>query len=100
MNNALDVHPKVVGGGIGSGAAVLVIWLLGLAHVVVDPVVAGALVASLSAVGAWLSPILNAERQKILASYSTATSSGASGTGGIVTSTVKPAPKKPSAAKP
>jgi len=66
MNNALDVHPKVVGGGLGSAAAVLVVWLLGLAHVTVDPVVAGALVAVLASIGGWLAPVLNAERAKLM----------------------------------
>jgi hypothetical protein len=58
MNGSLNLHPKVVG-GTGSGAlGILIVWLLGLAHITVDPVVAGALVTALAFVGGWLAPIL------------------------------------------
>jgi len=68
-------HPKVAravfaGGSVGSLSIVL-IWLLGLAHVQVDPVVAGVLAAYLTGLaswlGGWLAPIISAEQAKIIA---------------------------------
>jgi len=41
---------------------VLVVWLLGLAHVSVDPVVAGAIVGAVGSFGAWLAPLLQREK--------------------------------------
>ncbi len=69
MGSATNIHPKVVGAVLGGapagGLSVLVIWLLGLAHVQVDPVVAGILAAYLSLgaawFGGWLAPILKTE---------------------------------------
>lgn len=59
MNGALNLHPKVVGGTGGGTIGVLVVWLLGLAHVTVDPIVAGALVTVLAFVGGWLAPVFH-----------------------------------------
>ena len=61
MNGILDLHPKTSSAGISGTAGILVVWLLGLANVTVDPVVAGALVAALSAFGSWLAPIIARE---------------------------------------
>ncbi len=66
MNGATNLHPKVVGGGAGTGLGALIVWLLGLAHVAVDPVVAVAIAGVLSTIGAWLAPVVDAERQKLL----------------------------------
>jgi hypothetical protein len=60
MNGALNLHPKVVGGTGGGTLGILVVWLLGLAHVTVDPVVAGALVTVLAFVGGYLAPVFHA----------------------------------------
>ncbi len=61
MGSALNIHPKVVGASIGGSLGVLAIWILGLAHVTVDPIVAGALVTTIAAFLGWLSPIVKAE---------------------------------------
>ncbi len=61
MGSPLALHPKVAAAGLSGSVAILVIWLLGLAHVQVDPVVGGALAAALSAFGGWLAPILKTE---------------------------------------
>lgn len=66
MNGALNVHPKVVGTSVSGSLGVLVVWLLGLAHVTVDPVVAAAMVGVLASLGGWLAPIVEAEREKLL----------------------------------
>ena len=64
MNGALDVHPKVVAATGGGTIGVLIIWVLGLAHVTVDPVVAGALTAAVAGFLAWLAPIIKSELDK------------------------------------
>ncbi len=61
MGSPLAIHPKVAAASISGSLAILVIWLLGLAHVTVDPVVAGALSTALAAFGGWLAPILKSE---------------------------------------
>ncbi len=61
MNGPLDIHPKTAAAGVSGTTGILVVWLLGLANVTVDPVVAGALVAALSAFGAWLAPLIQRE---------------------------------------
>lgn len=66
MNGSLDVHPKVTGGALASALGVLTVWLLGKAHVTVDPVAGAALVTVIGSFGAWLAPVLNAERDKIV----------------------------------
>ena len=103
MNSALDVHPKVVGGSLSGSAGILVIWLLGLAHVTVDPVVAGALVAIASGLGAWLAPVLNAERNRVVQTYSTSSSglaAAANPTFYVTQSAPKPRRKPASKPKP
>jgi hypothetical protein len=65
MNGALNIHPKVVGATVGGTLGVLVVWLLGLAHVTVDPIVASALATSIAAAAGWLAPIVKAEAAKI-----------------------------------
>ncbi len=62
MNGPLDLHPKTSAAGLGGSSAILIVWILGLAHVTVDPVVAGALVGALGTFGAWLAPILSREQ--------------------------------------
>ncbi len=64
MNGLLDFHPKTTAAALGGSASILIIWLLGLAHVTVDPVVAGALATALAAFGGWLAPILKTEASK------------------------------------
>jgi hypothetical protein len=61
MGSALTLHPKTAAAGVSGGAGVIVVWLLGLAHVAVDPVVAGAIVGVLSSFGAWLAPLIQRE---------------------------------------
>ena len=61
MNGSLNLHPKTAAAGVSGSLGVIVVWLLGLAHVAVDPVVAAALASSLAAFGAWLAPILSRE---------------------------------------
>jgi len=61
MGGALSLHPKVVGGTGASALGILTVWLLGIAHVTVDPVVAAALVTVYGTVGSWLAPILKRE---------------------------------------
>lgn len=61
MNGPLDLHPKTAATGLGGSAGLVVIWVLGLAHVTVDPVVAGAIVVTLAGFGAWLAPLLKRE---------------------------------------
>jgi hypothetical protein len=56
MNGPLDIHPKVAAASITGALATVLVWALGLAHVQVDPVVAGSLAASLAAFGGWLAP--------------------------------------------
>lgn len=58
MNGALNLHPKVVGGGLASSLAILIIYGLSLGHIDVPPVPAAALAAVLAAFGAWLSPLI------------------------------------------
>ena len=57
MGGALVLHPKVVGGSLSGACGVLCVWLLGLAHVGVDPIVASALTVVLGGFGAWLAPL-------------------------------------------
>ena len=64
MNGSLSLHPKTTAAGVSGTLAILIVWLLGLANVSVDPVVAGALVSALSACGAWLAPLIETEVQK------------------------------------
>ncbi len=64
MGSPLTLHPKVAAAGLAGSISILVIWLLGLAHVTVDPVVAGALSTALAAFGGWLAPILKTEAPK------------------------------------
>ena len=61
MNGALTLHPKVAAGGIGGSAGIVVVWLLGLAHITVDPVVAAALAAVVAGFAAWLAPLMKGE---------------------------------------
>ena len=61
MGNPLNIHPKVVGATIGGSLGILIVWLLGLAHVTVDPVVAGALTSVVASFLGWLAPIIKAE---------------------------------------
>lgn len=65
MNNALTLHPKTAAAGISGSLGVLVVWILGLAHVTVDPVVAAAIVGVLASFGAWLAPLIQQEVNKI-----------------------------------
>ncbi len=65
MNGSLDIHPKTAAAGISGSLGILIVWILGLANVTVDPVVAGALVAVLSGFGAWLAPLIQAEANKL-----------------------------------
>ena len=68
MNHPLALHPKTASAGMSGALGVLVVWLLGLAHVTVDPIVAGALVGVLAGVGSWLAPLVNAEKTKLVSS--------------------------------
>jgi len=61
MNGLLDFHPKTTAGIGGGTLGILIVWLLGLAHVTVDPVVAGALATAIGGFFAWLAPIIKAE---------------------------------------
>lgn len=65
MNGALNIHPKVAGATISGSLGILVVWLLGQAHVTVGTTVAAAIVAVLAAVGGWLAPIADAEKAKL-----------------------------------
>ena len=65
MNGVLDIHPKVIGATGGGTLAVLVVWLLGVFHVQVDPIVAGALTTVIAAFCGWLAPIVKAEVSKV-----------------------------------
>lgn len=62
MNGALNIHPKVAGMTLTGALSVLAVWILGLAHVQVDPVAAGALTVVIGAFGGWLAPILKREQ--------------------------------------
>jgi hypothetical protein len=61
VNGALDIHPKVVAATGGGTLGILILWLLGLAHVTVDPIVAGALTAAVASFLGWLAPVVKAE---------------------------------------
>ena len=61
MGSAWNLHPKTVGAGTGGTIGILVVWCLGLAHVTVDPVVAGALTSAVAGLLSWLAPILQKE---------------------------------------
>lgn len=61
MGSPLTLHPKTAAAGVTGGLALVIIWLLGLAHVQVDPVVAGALATGLATFAAWLAPIIQKE---------------------------------------
>ncbi len=56
MNGPLDIHPKVAGSSLAGAIAVLIVWVLGLVHVAVPDVAAGALVVALTTFGGWLAP--------------------------------------------
>lgn len=58
MNGPLNFHPKAAGAGIGGSLGIIVVWMLGLAHVQVDPVVGGAIATTLGTFAAWLAPVL------------------------------------------
>jgi len=62
MNSALSLHPKVAAAGLSGSLALVIIWAFGLAHVTVDPVVAGAIATILSFAGGYLAPILQKEK--------------------------------------
>lgn len=61
MNGPLDIHPKVAGMTLTGALGILAVWILGLAHVQVDPVAASALAVVVGAFGGWLAPILKRE---------------------------------------
>lgn len=56
MNGALDIHPKVAGGALASGIAILIVWILSLVGIAVPDVASAALVAVLGGIGGWLAP--------------------------------------------
>lgn len=62
MTSAIDLHPKTAAAGLASSVGLIVVWVLGLANVTVDPVVAGAIVAVLGSFGAWLAPLMLKEK--------------------------------------
>lgn len=53
----LPLHRKVAAGGAGGGLAVLLVYLGTLAHVNLSPEAAGGLVAALSLLGGYLTPL-------------------------------------------
>jgi hypothetical protein len=61
MDGALSLHPKTVGGTGAATLGILTVWILGLAHVTVDPVVAAAMVTAYGFAGAWLAPLVKHE---------------------------------------
>jgi hypothetical protein len=61
MNGPLDLHPKTTAASLSGALGVLTVWILGLAHVTVDPVVAAAIPTVLAGCGAWLAPVLKTE---------------------------------------
>ncbi len=64
MGSSLAIHPKVIGGALGSVTAGTVVWLLSLMHVTVTLPEAVALLSVVSAFGGWLAPILKTEASK------------------------------------
>ncbi len=62
MNGPLDLHPKTTAAAGGGALGIVVVWLLGLAGVTVDPIVAAALASVVAGFGAWLAPLLSREK--------------------------------------
>lgn len=62
MNSALELHPKVAGGGISGALALIILWVLALWHITVPPEVAAAGTLILGSVGAYFSPLAKKEQ--------------------------------------
>lgn len=61
MNGNLTIHPKTAATAIGGAIGLFILWLLNQQGVNVTPEEAGALIAALGSLGAWLAPIATTE---------------------------------------
>jgi hypothetical protein len=56
VNGPLDIHPKVVGMTAAGAGALIIVWLLALAHVQTPDMVAAAFAVLLSFAGGYFAP--------------------------------------------